>query len=292
MNKITAHMTDEDYLQVIKEAGDSLKELLSFNEIKDKPKVAVVLGSGLGVFTEGLLNKKIVPYKNVTHMPDSSVPGHAGQWVYGLAGKYPVLVAQGRIHYYEGHDLKVVTLLVRVMKELGIKHLILTNAAGSVNKAYHPGDFMLLRDHLNVAGISPLRGIKHEAFGPRFVDMSEPYHRGVITRLREVCQTKMPEVPVHEGVYYMSVGPHYETPSEVKMAGILGADAVGMSTIPECIVARQGGIKVNGITCITNYGSGIGKEPLSHHEVEAVGKKRAPDFCRLVNEMIGVVSEI
>lgn len=283
-------LSSKEYIQMIKEAGESLKQNLNWDKLAQKPKIAVVLGSGLGVFTDQLTNKIEVPYANVKNMPVSSVIGHDGQWVYGLANGVPVLVAKGRSHYYEGHDLKIVTLPIRILKQLGIENLILTNAAGSVNLSFHPGDFMLIEDHINIMGATPLMGINDDFFGPRFVDMSEAYGKAVNEKLQATWQKKHPDVRLHQGVYFWYTGPQYETPAEIKLAGKLGADAVGMSTVPECLVARQAGIKVNGITCITNYGSGIGKHNLSHDDVAAMAKKRAPDFCNLVTEMIHTIS--
>ncbi|OVE82622.1 purine-nucleoside phosphorylase [bacterium K02(2017)] len=279
----------DNYNQIIDEATHSLKEQIGWDDLAVAPKIAVVLGSGLGSFADSLSNKSSVSYDLIKHLPSSTVKGHAGEWVCGQSGDFSVLVAKGRFHYYEGHDLKTVTLPIRMLKNLGINHLVLTNAAGSVNPDYKPGDFMLLKDHINLTGITPLYGVNDENLGPRFVDMSEPYVRSINADLLSNYAQNNPDVPVHEGVYHYMTGPQYETPAEIKLISKLGADAVGMSTVHECVVARQAGLKVNGITCITNFGSGIGTEPLSHQEVAEMGKKRAPDFCDLLQQMIQII---
>lgn len=279
-----------DYVAQIVQATNTLKEKLKWSTLSNPPKTAIVLGSGLGAFSESLKNSVAVSYADIPHMPASKVPGHAGQWVCGQTqNRYPVLVAQGRIHYYEGHDYPTVTLPIRMMKELGITHVILTNAAGSVNPTFLPGDFMLLSDHINLTGESPLRGLFGEKLGPQFADMSEPYDRAINTKLLALCKTQKPDLRIHAGVYCGLTGPNYETPAEVKMLGKLGADAVGMSTVPECLVARQAGLKVSGISCITNLGCGLSEQPLNHGEVGDMAKKRAPDFCWVMGEMVSLI---
>ncbi len=284
-------MTNDDYVTMINEATSSLKDKLSWDSIAKKPKIALVLGSGLGTFADNLKEKKTVSYDEVTHFPASGVPGHAGRWVYGLTEDgTPLLVAQGRYHFYEGLDLKIITLPIRVMKELGITNVVLTNAAGTANPEFDAGDFMLIDDHINFVGHSPLRGICDERLGPTFVDQSEVYQRGINDKLKKVCDEKYADIPVRRGVYCCTMGPQYESAAEVRMFGRLGADALGMSTVVEAIVAAQIGLKANGITCLTNYGTGLSDQPLNHEEVSAMGKKRAPQFMLLVNEMVKLLS--
>ena len=224
-------MENNDYKTIISDATRSLKEKLNWDQISEKPTTAIVLGSGLGEFVHSLKNTVKIPYTDIAHMHGSSVAGHSGNWVYGLTeNNTPVLVAQGRYHFYEGHGFKTVTLPVRMMKELGIKNLILTNAAGSVNTDYKPGDFMLITDHINMTGHSPLRGINTDEFGPRFVDLSEAYNLELAEKLFDHCKKNNPDLTLHKGVYVCAIGPMYETPTEIKMYRTLGADAVGMST--------------------------------------------------------------
>lgn len=288
----TSSNKQTDYLSQILQASNTLKEKLKWKQMAHHPKTAIVLGSGLGAFSESLQNKLAVPYTDIPHMPASKVPGHAGQWVCGQTkAGHPVLVAQGRIHYYEGHDYPKVTLPIRIMKELGITHVILTNAAGSVNPNFLPGDFMLLSDHINLTGESPLRGLFGEKLGPQFVDMSEPYVRRINAAILDICKKQKPDLRIHQGVYCGLTGPNYETPAEVKMLGKLGADAVGMSTVPECLVARQAGLKVSGVSCITNLGCGLSDQPLNHEEVGDMAKKRAPDFCCLLTQMVELIAK-
>jgi purine-nucleoside phosphorylase len=278
---------NSDYIKIINEATASLKEQLNWDDITQKPKIALVLGSGLGKFADALKDKRIVSFEDITHFPPSGVPGHAGRWVYGLTeDNIPLLVAQGRYHFYEGHDLKIITLPIRVMKELDIEHVVLTNAAGTANPDFHAGDFMLIDDHINFTGHSPLNGIADERLGPMFVDQSNIYIKSNNDALQTLCQEKHPDIPLCRGVYCCSMGPQYESAAEVKMFNRMGADALGMSTVPEALVARQAGIKINGITCLTNYGTGLSDQPLNHEEVSEMGKKRAPQFMVLVSELV------
>src|SRR3989339_737139 len=288
LGAIAMTTNNQDYLDLIHGATNSLKQQMSWDRLTQKPGIAIVLGSGLGAFADNLKEKKIVSYTSITNMPRSGVPGHAGRWVYGLnQNNVPLLVAQGRYHFYEGHDLKIITLPIRMMKQLGIKHVILTNAAGTANPSFHAGDFMLIDDHVNFTGHSPLRGIANEELGPLFVDQSNIYDRVLNDKLESLCQQKHANIPVCRGVYCCTMGPQYESAAEVRMFGKLGVDAVGMSTVPEAIVARQSGLKISGITCLTNYGTGLSDQPLNHEEVSEMGKKRAPQFMVLLNELGG-----
>lgn len=280
----------EDYVRIVQEAAASLKTNLNWDKITDKPKIGLVLGSGLGHFVEGLSNKQVVTYDKIKHQPHSTVPGHAGQWVYGkTSSSVPVLVAQGRVHAYEGHDLSLVTLGIRMMNELGIKHVILTNAAGSVNPSFNPGELMLMDDHINLQFRSPLMGLLDNKLGPRFVPMGDAYDKAVNDAVHKICAEKHKDIVIRRGVYAADPGPQYETPAEIRMFSKLGVDAIGMSTVPETIVARQVGMRVNGVSCITNYGCGLSNTPPSHEEVTLIGKQTAPKFCVVLNEMIEVI---
>lgn len=283
---------NNDYALKVNEASQSLEEKLGWKTLKNKPKTAIVLGSGLGKFVSSLQETKIATYSSIKHMPQTAIVGHEGQWVLGLTkNKIPVLVAQGRFHFYEGHSFENVTLPIRMMSHLGLEHLILTNAAGSVNTEFEPGDFMIIKDHLNLTGHSPLTGIFHEDFGPRFVDMSFPYEKKINEALLNRAFKSRPDIKLHHGVYACLMGPQYETPAEIRMLGKLGADAVGMSTVPECIVAKQAGMKVNGISCITNFGSGLADGDISHGDVAETAQNSTPDFCYLLNEMITLIHQ-
>jgi purine-nucleoside phosphorylase len=275
----------------VKTATDGLKASLKWDSLASKPKSAVVLGSGLGAFADALSERLTVPFSAVPGLPASAVPGHAGQWVVGkTAGNVTVVAQQGRIHAYEGHDLATVTLPVRVLAELGIKRLLLTNAAGSVNPSYRPGDFVLVDDHINFAAWSPLTGVFNEELGQRFVDMSEPYELAMNNVLAETAAQKRPDIKIHRGVYCGVRGPQYETPAEIRMIGKLGGDVVGMSTVPETIVARQCGMNVNGISCVTNFGSGVKPGVLSHKDVAEMGRKSSPQFSWLVDAWFGLAN--
>lgn len=273
----------------VKTATNGLKSALNWDGFAPKPVSAIVLGSGLGAFADALSERLAVPFSSVPGMPSSAVPGHAGQWVIGkTAANVAVLAQQGRIHAYEGHGLPTVTLPVRVLAGLGIKRLLLTNAAGSVNPSYRPGDFVLVDDHINLAAWSPLTGVSGEELGQRFVDMSEPYELASNDSLAKTATEKRPDIRIHRGVYCGVRGPQYETPAEIRMIGKLGGDVVGMSTVPETIVARQCGLKVNCISCVTNFGSGLRPGALSHEDVAEMGRKSAPQFTWLVEAWLGL----
>lgn len=234
------------------------------------PEVAIVLGSGLGKLADEVeLDKragvKPFAYAELPHFPRSTVAGHAGRMVVGKLGKREVLVMQGRSHYYEGYSLSRITQAVRVAGRLGAKVLLVTNSAGSASKEFRPGDLMAITDHINLLGGSPLRGPNPDTLGTRFPDMSAAYDRGLLELARQVAKDLA--VPLKQGVYLATHGPNYETPAEVRMMRTLGADAIGMSTVPEVIVARHMGMRVLGISCITNLAAGISATPLSHREV-------------------------
>jgi purine-nucleoside phosphorylase len=251
----------------------------------DLPDVAVVLGSGLGDFAGRLDNAVSIPYGELPHWPASKVIGHEGRLVLGtLAGKR-VAALSGRVHYYEGHDLQTVTFAARVVGRLGVKTLILTNAAGGINARLIPGTLMVIDDHINLMGSNPLVGPNEDRFGPRFPDMSEVYSK----RLRAIADDVAASqgVAIGHGVYVALHGPSYETPAEIRFLRTIGADAVGMSTAPEAIVARHMGVEVLGISCITNAAAGVLPQPLNHDEVMEVARRVRGAFGRLLEGIIG-----
>lgn len=265
-------------------------------------KVALVLGSGLGGFADELENAVRIPYEDVPHFQRSTVEGHAGQLVLGEANGVTIAVQQGRFHFYEGYKMSKVIFPVRVFGMLGIKSLILTNAAGSVDTDFKQGTLMLIRDHLNMMGVNPLRGKNDSRFGPRFPDLTEVYslkYQDIAiaeakalaidrARAEEERTGKKQEIEriLRRGVYCGLSGPTYETPAEIRMFRLLGADAVGMSTVPEAIAARHFGMKVLGISCITNLAAGISDETINHDEVMETGAKVAGVFQSLLRRII------
>ena len=248
--------------------------------------VAVVLGSGLGAFAETLENKTIVPYEEIPDFARSTVEGHSGRLVVGkLPGtSISVAVMQGRFHYYEGYSLDEVTLPIRAFGAMGVQKLALTNAAGGVNHSFKAGDLMLISDHINLMMLSPLRGKHDNRLGDRFPDMSEVYSRDYRRIAKETAAEQ--GVRLTEGVYMSLQGPNYETPAEIRMMRLLGADAVGMSTVPEAIVARQMGMKTLGISLITNAAAGIEDAPINHAEVMEMGHRVSNQFCELLTKII------
>lgn len=283
---------------------EKAKETVEFIRSKyDKqPRAALVLGSGLGAFADELANAVKIPYEEIPHFQKSTVEGHAGTLVCGEIDGVPVIVQQGRFHFYEGYEMGEVIFPIRVFGLMGIKSLILTNAAGSVDTDYKQGKLMLIRDHINLLGVNPLRGFNDERFGPRFPDMTEVYSLqyqeiaiSVAKALSEErakkkeAKTGKPHRVkrlLRRGVYCALSGPSYETPSEIRLLRMLGADAVGMSTVPEAIAARQMGIKVLGISCITNMAAGISDEAINHEEVMETGAKVAGTFKKLLRRII------
>lgn len=229
-----------------------------------KPDIGIILGSGLGDFVNNFESISI-PYSEIPGFESSSIQGHAGKLVFAEAQGKKTVIMQGRYHFYEGHSMQSVVYPVKVMKKLGIKTLIITNAAGAINKEFKPADLMLITDHINFMGTNPLIGKNDDSLGTRFPDMSEIYKKELIKTAKD-CANEL-GIEVQQGVYAAFSGPSYETPAEIKMLGQLGADAAGMSTIPEAIVANYCGINVLGISCLTNYASGVQKNPLSHKEV-------------------------
>ena len=251
------------------------------------PDVAIVLGSGLGDFAGTLTDAVSIPYGDLPHWPASKVIGHDGRLVVGSLGGRRVAALAGRAHFYEGHDLRTVTFATRVIARLGVKALILTNAAGGVNVALKPGMLMVMDDHINLLGTNPLVGPNEDAFGVRFPDMSEVYSKRLRRIADEVAAAQ--GLRIGHGVYVAVHGPSYETPAEIRFLRTIGADAVGMSTVPEAIVARHMGVEVLGLSCITNAAAGVLPQPLNHAEVMEVAKQVRGAFAALLEGIIGRV---
>lgn len=243
-------------------------------------KIAVVLGSGLGNFADALSNTQVLSYSKIPGFPMSTVEGHSGQFVHGFVGETPVLLMQGRVHKYEGYTAQQVVFPVRTLKNWGIEKLILTNAAGGINQNFEVGDLMLITDHLNFTGDNPLVGPNDPKLGVRFPDMSDAYSK----RLRDLAKQIQPKL--RDGVYAGVLGPCYETPAEIRMLATLGADAVGMSTVFETIVARHLGLEVLGISCVSNKAAGLSEAKLTHEEVTTAGKMASKKFTDLLTDLI------
>ncbi|HYL47430.1 MAG TPA: purine-nucleoside phosphorylase [Candidatus Limnocylindrales bacterium] len=251
---------------------------------KLRPKIALVLGSGLGAFADDLTSATKIPYAKIPNFPRSTAIGHAGQLVIGLAGDVPVAAMQGRVHLYEGYSAKDVIYPMRVLGRMGIRAAILTNAAGGINLEFKQGALVILRDHINLQGANPLIGPNDERFGPRFPDMTQAYWKSY----REVAlaEAKRLGIEVHEGVYAALSGPSYETPAEIRYLRTIGADLVGMSTVPEVIAASHMGIRVLGISCVTNMAAGILDQPINHQEVLETGERVKGQFVSLLRAVI------
>ena len=254
---------------------------------KLEPRIAIVLGSGLGSFADDFDDAVGIPYAEIPGFMRSTAQGHAGRLVIGKVDTVPVVAMQGRVHYYEGYSLEEVTFPIRTFSLLGVKTLVLTNASGGINVELSQGTLMVISDHLNLMGDNPLRGPNEERFGPRFPDMSAVYAPELQTLVIE--EARAVGVDVRRGIYGALSGPSYETPAEIHLLRALGADAVGMSTVPEAIVARHMGLEVLGISCITNMAAGISDEPINHEEVMATGDRVREAFAQLLR---GVVSRI
>ena len=257
--------------------------------IKLQPKIALVLGSGLGGFADELQDSTVIPYAQIPHFPATSAEGHAGNLVIGKVGDVPVAAMQGRVHYYEGHSLLRVTFPVRVFARLGIKAAFFTNAAGGVNLQLKQGCLVVLKDHINLQGSNPLIGANDERFGPRFSDMSEAYAKDF--RALALEEGSRHGITICEGVYAAVSGPSYETPAEIRYLRTIGADTVGMSTVPEVIVARHCGIKVLAISCVTNMAAGILDQPITHAEVLETGARVRGQFVALLKSLIPRMAE-
>lgn len=249
-----------------------------------KADIGVILGSGLGDYAEALEDAVKLPYSEIPGFPRSTVAGHAGMWCCGTLYGKRVVMMQGRFHYYEGYGMKDVTLPVRVMQKIGVKTLIVTNAAGGVNLDYHPGELMVIGDMFSMTAQNPLIGPNLDAFGPRFPDMSCAFDKE-LRALAHECANEQ-GFALREGVYAQMTGPTYETPAEIRMLRTLGADAVGMSTVPEVVVARHGGMRVLGVSCITNMAAGILDQPLNHAEVTETANRVKGQFRALLDAVI------
>ncbi len=248
------------------------------------PDVALILGSGLGALADEIDAVAAIDYHDIEGFPVSTVAGHKGRFVFGTFGDTKVVIMQGRVHYYEGYSIEDVLLPTRLMALLGAKVLFLTNAAGGINKGFHAGDFMIIRDQIMCFFPNPLIGANMDELGPRFPDMTDLYDPAISETIKATA--KRLDIGVQEGVYCQLTGPTYETPAEIRMLGVLGADAVGMSTACEAAAARHAGMKVCGISCITNLAAGISPVPLSHQEVFDTANRVAPFFRKLVRESI------
>ena len=252
---------------------------------REAPIVGLVLGSGLGAFTEGLSDRVAIPYDRIPHFPvPSGIVGHAGELVLGRVGTTPVVVLSGRVHSYEGRAMPEVVFPARVLARLGVKAVILTNAAGGVRLTFRAGDLMVLTDHINGLGANPLVGANEDALGPRFPDMSTVYDAGLRNVIK--AEARRLRIPLRQGVYVGLQGPSYETPAEIRMWRKLGADAVGMSTVPEAIALRHAGVRVAGISTITNMAAGILKKPLNHAEVLETTKRVGSRFVKLLEAAV------
>jgi purine-nucleoside phosphorylase len=266
-----------------------IDEAASFirGEIQVRPEIGLILGSGLGVLADLIEKPIVIEYSKIPHFPVSTVEGHAGELVIGSIQNKQVLIMKGRFHAYEGYGVETVSFPVRVMKELGIHTLVVTNAAGGVNTSYEVGDLMVIKDHLNLTFRNPLIGPNDNHLGVRFPDMSEAYSLRLRKLAHDVAASQ--SFSLREGVYAGLLGPSYETPAEIRMLRILGADAVGMSTVPEVIIARHAGMEVLGFSCISNMAAGILDQPLSHAEVMETTEKVKPKFLKLVLGIIGAL---
>lgn len=269
----------KQYVNQIDEAAAAIQAKLPFT-----PDIAIVLGSGLGPLADEVEQPVVIDYSEIPHFPRSTVTGHEGKLVIGTVSGKHVIVMKGRFHYYEGYDMDMVTFPTRVFARLGIKYLLVTNAAGGVRENLNPGTIMLITDHLSYMCPSPLRGPNLEEFGPRFKDMTEVYSHALTAMAKKAAASV--NVPVAEGVYAFFRGPQYETPAEIRGIRTLGADAVGMSTVPEAIVARHSGMTTLGISLITNKAAGLGQTELNHAEVTQTAQEAERNLVKLVKEIL------
>ncbi len=267
------------FYEKVKESADFIRE-----RTDKMPSLGVILGSGLGSLVDIMEEKTVIPYPEIPNFPQSSVAGHAGNLVIGRMGKEIIIAMQGRFHFYEGFTMKEVTYPIYVMKLLGVKNLIVTNACGGINRAFVPGDLMLLTDYINMLGNNPLIGENDERLGVRFPDMSEAYSLELLAKAEKTA--KALGIAYQKGVYAIFSGPCYETAAEIRAYERLGADAIGMSTVPETIVANYLGMKVLGIACITNMATGIAKEKHTHEEVVRIANESSSKLCAWVEKLL------
>ncbi|MDD7281821.1 purine-nucleoside phosphorylase [Floccifex sp.] len=254
------------------------------SKVNRKPEIGIVLGSGLGAIVEAMENIETIPYETIPHFPHSNIQGHADQFVFGKIGNKEVVCMQGRFHYYEGFTMKQLTFPIYVLSQLGVKDLIVTNACGGINQDFEPGDLMIISDYINFLGDNPLIGDNDERLGPRFPDMTEAYNHELMDFAKD-CANQL-NIPYKTGVYALFNGPCYETAAEIRAFKALGADAVGMSTVPETMVANYLGMRVLGISCITNMATGIAKVKHSHEKVLEVANNSSAKLCEWVQYMV------
>lgn len=264
----------------LKDCYDEVRKITDF-----EPEIALVLGSGLGDFADNIEVEGEIGYKDIPGFPVSTAPGHAGKFIYGKLGNKKIICMKGRVHYYEGYPLSDVVLPVRLMRLMGAKILVLTNASGGISDGFKPGDFMLITDHISSFAVNPLIGQNIDELGVRFPDMSEVYNKDLCDRIRGAA--KALDIDLKEGVYIQTTGPSYESPAEIRMFKTLGADAVGMSTVVEAIAANHAGYKICGISCVANLAAGIAKHKLTEEEVLEAGAAAAPKFKELLIKSIG-----
>lgn len=263
----------------VQQTAKAIKDIVNVT-----PEYGVILGSGLGGFTDDIIIEKVIPYTEIPNFPVSTVAGHKGALVFGKIGDKNVMAMQGRFHFYEGYSMHEVTFPVRVMKLLGIDKVIVSNASGGVNPSYEVGSIVIINDHINMFPEHPLRGANEERFGPRFVNMSEPYSLKMIAKAKEIANEI--DITVHNGIYLGLQGPTFETLAEYRMVKILGADCVGMSTVPEVIVARHMEMEVFGISVITDMGDEENIDNVNHEEVLKAAQKAEPSVRKLIRELI------
>lgn len=268
------------------EVYDKLQQCLAdVRKVTDfVPKVAIVLGSGLGDYADGIQVECEIDYKDIKGFPVSTVPGHAGKFIFGYVDDVPVVCMKGRVHYYEGYDMSDVVLPARLMYLMGAKILFLTNASGGINKDFSAGTLMMITDHISTFVRNPLIGANIEELGTRFPDMSHVYDEDLQDIIRQAAKEN--DIDLKEGVYIQFTGPSFESPAEIRMAATLGADAVGMSTVVEAIVANHCGMKICGVSCVCNMAAGISPTPLTHDEVQAAANEAAPKFKKLLTEAV------
>ncbi|MGE3610550.1 MAG: purine-nucleoside phosphorylase [Bacteriovoracaceae bacterium] len=269
----------------ILEASEYIKSKISV-----KPKIGMVLGSGLGIYVDQIQNKTIIPYQDIPHFRRCSVEGHEGRLIIGEVHGVPVAALQGRLHAYEGHPMEEIVHPVRTLAALGIEFLFLSNASGGINDHFHPGDLVAITDHINLSGRNPLVGPNIAELGPRFPDMSNAYDKELNSIMIDVAKTH--HVEMKSGVYCSVLGPTYETPAEIRMFKMIGADLVGMSTVPEVIAANHLGLKVVGVACVTNYAAGLKNEKLNHADVKKVAEKAMVGFATILTETIGELKKL
>lgn len=266
-------------IETIKQTADYIR-----NRVGDMPKTAIILGTGLGALVDHIEDKKFIPYTEIPNFPVSTVEGHSGNLIFGRLGQKPVMAMQGRFHYYEGYDMKQVTFPVRVMKELGVETLFVSNAAGGMNKEFKVGDIMIITDHINLFPENPLRGKNDNRLGPRFPAMTEAYDKNLIAIADTIAEEK--KIRVMHGVYVGVTGPTFETPAEYEFFRIIGGDAVGMSTVPEVIVANHAGMRVFGVSVITDLGGKDVTEVPTHEEVQRAAQQAQPKMMEIMRELV------